>query len=540
MKLIISIERAMNLSELLNNSLALLFIILFLGSLLGEIKVKGLSLGSAGVLLVALIFGHFGYEISPVIQNIGLSLFIVSVGLQAGPRFFRMLRSKGLVFAILSIFVILAGSVSTFVVARLFDIDPALAVGLYTGALTSTPGLAAALEASQNPVASIGYGIAYPYGLVAVVLFVQLVPKVLKIDLKKDLEQTRVKRDENSPVVTTVEIMNPSLHKQAIYELPFFNKSSVVISRVIRNKRSIIPVRDTVLLQGDKLVLVGAPSDIDAMCKNFGKKVENDFKNIDNIQSRKIIVESEEVAGKSLKELDLRKRFGVNITRIERDGIEYSQNSSLPLEIGDVLTVVSNETRLNEAEKFLSKRTSKMSNLDILSLSLILLIGVALGMIPIYIPGLGTITLGLAGGPLFAALIVGHFGKIGSVRARFYPPANKAIGDIGLVLFLAGAGTKAGNGLLEILKNEGLTLFIAGAVITTVPLFVGYFLARKFMRLNMAHTMGALCGGMTSTPGLGAVNQLFRSEEPAIAYAAAYPFALVLMAITSQLLILIL
>lgn len=221
MKLIISIERAMNLSELLNNSLALLFIILFLGSLLGEIKVKGLSLGSAGVLLVALIFGHFGYEISPVIQNIGLSLFIVSVGLQAGPRFFRMLRSKGLVFAILSIFVILAGSVSTFVVARLFDIDPALAVGLYTGALTSTPGLAAALEASQNPVASIGYGIAYPYGLVAVVLFVQLVPKVLKIDLKKDLEQTRVKRDENSPVVTTVEIMNPSLHKQAIYELPF-------------------------------------------------------------------------------------------------------------------------------------------------------------------------------------------------------------------------------------------------------------------------------------------------------------------------------
>lgn len=540
MKLIISIERAMNLSELLNNSLALLFIILFLGSLLGEIKVKGLSLGSAGVLLVALIFGHFGYEISPVIQNIGLSLFIVSVGLQAGPRFFRMLRSKGLVFAILSIFVILAGSVSTFVVARLFDIDPALAVGLYTGALTSTPGLAAALEASQNPVVSIGYGIAYPYGLVAVVLFVQLVPKVLKIDLKKDLEQTRVKRDENSPVVTTVEIMNPSLHKQAIYELPFFNKSSVVISRVIRNKRSIIPVRDTVLLQGDKLVLVGAPSDIDAMCKNFGKKVENDFKNIDNIQSRKIIVESEEVAGKSLKELDLRKRFGVNITRIERDGIEYSQNSSLPLEIGDVLTVVSNETRLNEAEKFLSKRTFKMSNLDILSLSLILLIGVALGMIPIYIPGLGTITLGLAGGPLFAALIVGHFGKIGSVRARFYPPANKAIGDIGLVLFLAGAGTKAGNGLLEILKNEGLTLFIAGAVITTVPLFVGYFLARKFMRLNMAHTMGALCGGMTSTPGLGAVNQLFRSEEPAIAYAAAYPFALVLMAITSQLLILIL
>ena len=233
----------------------------------------------------------------------------------------------------------------------------------------------------------------------------------------------------------------------------------------------------------------------------------------------------------------MRRKYGVTVTRIERNGIEYSQNSTLPLEIGDVLTVVSNENRLDEVEKVLSKRTFKMSNLDILSFSLILLLGVALGMIPIHIPGLGTITLGIAGGPLFAALIIGHFGKIGPIRTRFYPPVNKAIGDIGLVLFLAGAGTTAGNGLVEIVKTEGLTLFIAGAFITTVPLITGYFLSRKILRLNMLHTMGGLCGGMTSTPGLGAINQLARSDEPAIAYAAAYPFALVLMAITTQLLV---
>lgn len=527
----------MNLQALLNDPLLLLFIILFLGSLIGGIKVKGLCLGSAGVLLVAMLFGHFGYEVSPVAQNIGLSLFIVSIGLQAGPSFFRMMRSKGMVFGTVSFIVILAASVTAVIVAKIFHIEPALIAGLYTGAMTSTPGLAAALQATNDPIASIGYGIGYPFGILAVVLFVQIVPKVLKVDLKKELQQTQVKRDENSPEVKTVEIINPSLHKKMIRELTFFKKNSVVISRVIRGSRNIIPLRDTVLLQGDKLVMVGTHPELEDMCDHFGKKVENNFKNLDNIKPRRIVIESNEIAGKTIQELDLRRKYGVTVTRIERNGIEYSQNSTLPLEIGDVLTVVSNENRLDEVEKVLSKRTFKMSNLDILSFSLILLLGVALGMIPIHIPGLGTITLGIAGGPLFAALIIGHFGKIGPIRTRFYPPVNKAIGDIGLVLFLAGAGTTAGNGLVEIVKTEGLTLFIAGAFITTVPLITGYFLSRKILRLNMLHTMGGLCGGMTSTPGLGAINQLARSDEPAIAYAAAYPFALVLMAITTQLLV---
>lgn len=527
----------MDWKELLSDPLLLLFIILFLGSLLGGIKIKGLCLGSAGVLLVAMVFGHLGYEVSPVAQNIGLSLFIVSVGLQAGPRFFRMIRSNGLVFGIISVLVILVASITTVVVAKIFNISAPLGVGLFTGALTSTPGLAAALQATNDPLASVGYGIAYPFGVVAVVLFVQIVPKILKVDLEKELVNSQKARDKKSPVVTTVEVLNPAIHKQTINELPFFKKSSVVISRVIRNSHCIIPLHDTVLLQGDRLVMVGARAELDNILENFGKEVENDFKNMDNILTRKIVVESNEIAGKSIKKLELRKKYGVTITRIEREGIEYSQNSTLPLEIGDVLTVVSNDKRLDEVEKIFAKRTYKMTNIDILSLGLILLLGVLLGMIPIHLPKLGTITLGLAGGPLFAALIIGHFGKIGPIRARFYPPANKAIGDIGLVLFLAGAGTSAGNGLVEVIKNEGITLFIAGAIITTVPMIVGYFLARKVMHMKMIHTLGALCGGMTSTPGLGAVNNLVRSDEPTIAYAAAYPFALVLMAVGAQLLV---
>lgn len=527
----------MDWKELLGDPLLLLFLILFLGSLLGGIKVRGLSLGSAGVLLVAMVFGHFGYEVSPIAQNLGLSLFIVSVGLQAGPRFFRMIRSKGIIFGMISVIVIFSASLTTVIVSKIFDISPALGVGLFTGGLTSTPGLAAALQATQDPLASVGYGIAYPFGVLAVVLFVQIVPRLLKVDLEKELIISQQAKDKNSPVVKTVEVLNPMLHKQTIKEIPFFKKSSIVISRVIRNSHCIIPLHDTVLLQGDRLVMVGTRTELDNNLENFGKEVENDFKNMDHILTRKIVVESNEIAGKSIQELELRKKYGVTITRIEREGIEYSQDSKLPLEIGDILTAVSNDERLDKLEKLFAKRTYKMTNIDILSLGLILLFGVLLGMIPIHIPKLGTITLGLAGGPLFAALIIGHFGKIGPIRARFYPPANKAIGDIGLVLFLAGAGTSAGNGLVEVIKNEGITLFIAGAIITSVPMIVGYFIARKVMRMKMIHTLGALCGGMTSTPGLGAVNNLVRSDEPTIAYAAAYPFALVLMAVAAQLLV---
>lgn len=527
----------MDLKELLSDPLLLLFVILFLGSWLGQIKVKGLCLGSAGVLLVAMFFGHFGYEVSPIAQNLGLSLFIVSVGLQAGPRFFRMIRSKGIIFGIISVIVIFSASLTTVIVSKIFNISPALGVGLFTGGLTSTPGLAAALQATKDPLASVGYGIAYPFGVLAVVLFVQIIPRLLKVDLEKELEISQKAKDKNSPIVTTVEVVNPALHKQTIKEIPFFRKSSVVISRVIRNSHSIIPLHDTVLLQGDRLVMVGSRSELDNLCENFGKEVENDFKNKDHIKPRRIVVESNAMAGKSIQELELRKKYGVTITRIEREGIEYSQNSKLPLEIGDTLTAVSNDKRLDEVEKIFSKRNPKLTNIDIFSLGLIILLGILLGMIPIHLPKLGTITLGLAGGPLFAALIIGHFGKIGPIRARFYPPATKAIGDIGLVLFLAGAGTSAGNGLVEVIKNEGITLFIAGAIITAVPMIVGYFLARKVLRLKMIHTLGALCGGMTSTPGLGAVNNLVRSDEPAIAYAAAYPFALVLMALAAQLLV---
>ncbi|WP_239094441.1 TrkA C-terminal domain-containing protein [Bacillus sp. B15-48] len=523
--------------SLLNDQLSLLFIILFLGSIFGQASIKGISLGSSGVLLVAMVFGHFGYQISSTVQQLGLSLFIVAVGLQAGPRFFRMMRTNGIIFGIIGLLVVLIAAVVTVIVSKVFHFSPALSIGLMTGALTSTPGLAAAIQATDDPLASVGYGIAYPFGVIAVVLFVQLLPRILKVDFKKDLaESNGPKRNEASPELMTIEVTNGLLNKRTLKELKL-HRYNTVISRVIRGVRNIIALNDTVLLKGDRLVAIGEKKDLERLCKDIGVQVATNFNNSDHIKLRKVVVDSDEFVGKNLEELGLRSIYGVTITRIERAGLEYNQNPKWRLERGDVVTIVSSEDRLNKVETLFSKNHLTVTNVHILSLSFILLIGVIVGMIPIHLPGLGTITFGVAGGPLFVALIIGHFGKIGPIQARYFQPSTRVISDIGLVLFLAGAGTTAGQGLVEVVKTEGLSLVFGGTLITMTPIFAGYLLARKWLRLGVAHSLGALCGGMTSTPGLGAVNQLINSDEPAIAYAAAYPFALIFVAITAQILI---
>ncbi|WP_412969111.1 aspartate:alanine exchanger family transporter [Fredinandcohnia sp. 179-A 10B2 NHS] len=511
------------IEELLEQPLLLLFLILFLGSWIGQTKIKGLSLGSAGILLIAMTFGHFGYQVSPIVQNFGLSLFIVAVGLQAGPRFFRMIRSSGIIFGIISIIIVIVAAITTIIVAKVFDLSAALSIGIMTGALTSTPGLAAALQATNDPLASVGYGIAYPFGVVAVVLFVQLLPRILRVDLEKDLQlKNNPVRNEESPEVMTIEVTNQSINRKTLSELKFQKRNSIVISRVIRGHRSIIALNDTVILKGDRLVTVGERLELNKFCKFVGIEVPTSLQNVDHIKLRKVVVDSEEVIGKTIKELNLRKEYGVTVTRIERSGIEFSQNAKMRLERGDVLTIVSSEDRLNDVEKLFTRKKLLVTNVHIFSLSIILLLGILLGMVPIHLPGLGTITLGVAGGPLFVALIIGHFGKLGPIQARYFQPSNQVIRDIGLALFLAGAGTTAGSGLVDVIQEEGLRLVLGGAIITLLPMIVGFFIARKFFHLSIVHSLGALCGGMTSTPGLGSVNQLIDSEDPAIAYASEY------------------
>ncbi|API93291.1 MULTISPECIES: aspartate:alanine exchanger family transporter [unclassified Virgibacillus] len=523
------------LHDLLNEQLILVFAILLIGSFLGQIKLKGLSFGSAGVLLVAMVFGHFGYQVSPIIQNLGLSLFIVAIGLQAGPRFFRMIRSNGIIFCGISLFIVTSAVVTTVIVAKFFDLSAPLSVGLMTGALTSTPGLAAALQATNDPITSVGYGIGYPFGVLAIILFVQLLPRFSKVDLIKDLEETNNPiKNEHSPEVMSFKVTNPNLHKRTLKELAV-SKKDVVISRIIRNGHTMIALSDTPVLMGDSLVTVGEEKELKSFGNFVGLQVNTQLENPDNIQFKKVTVEDDTIVGKSIKELKLRKKYGATVTRIEREGLELNQHPNMRLLRGDVLTIVSTEDRLNQVAKLFSRKNMTVTNVHIFSISITLLLGIIVGMLPIYIPGLGTIKLGIAGGPLFVALIIGHFGNIGPIHVRYYAPANHVIRELGLVLFLAGAGTTAGHGLVSVIQTEGIKLAVGGTIITLVPIFFGYVAAKKLFKLSIVHSLGSLCGGRTSTPALGALNQVVDSDDAIIAYAAAYPFSLIFVAISTQL-----
>lgn len=525
------------LRDLLNEPLILLFVILFLGSWLGQTKIKGIGLGNAGVLLVAMIFGHFGYQISPVIQNLGLSLFIVAIGLQAGPRFFRMMRTNGLTFGSIGVSMVLIAVITTILIAKIFDLPAAISAGLMTGALTSTPGLAAALHATKDSLTSVGYGIAYPLGMLTIILFVQVYPRLFKIDLQKDLEEsTNPIRTAESPEVVTYEVTNPELHKKTIKELNF-SQHSIVISRVIRRGHMVVARGETVLLLGDKLVAVGTKEDLRFMDNFVGPIVETTLENDDNITFRKIVVDSDEMIGKSIKDLRLREVYGTTITSIERDGIVIKVNPSMPLLRGDVLVAVSTEKRLEEVEKLFSRKKLAVTNIHVFSLSLILLIGIILGKVPLNLPGLGGFTLGIAGGPLLVSLIIGHFGKLGPIHVRYYAPSNLVIQELGLVMFLAGAGTTAGQGIVEVIKEQGWILLILGLIITIMPIIIGYFMARKIFKLSIVHSLSIVCGGLTSTPAVSSLKHLVDSDEPTVAFAATYPFALIMMAVSAQLII---
>ena len=366
------------------NPLLTVFIIGVLGYLLGSIKVKGLSLGTSGVLIVALLFGHYGMEIPSVIREFGLICFVTAVGFIAGPVFFRNFKSKALSYVVLGILIIAAGAVSCVAVITIAGIPTPLAVGMMTGALTSTPGVAAAIDATGDSMASIGYGIAYPFGVIGVVLFVQLVPKLLRIDV---------------------------------------------------------------------------PGEVEKLNRAMAANVHQDTSGERHIQ------------------LD---DFGF-----------------FPFMIA----------------------TSA---------------GMMIAKIVIPLPAGASFTLGTSGGPLLAGLVMGHFMHIGPVSITVPKPTLEVLREFGLVLFLMGAGTNAGKGFVEILMQCGAALFFLGAVMTLLPMVIGYILATKLFSMDILNSLGAICGGMTSTPALGTLLAVTKTEAVAASYAATYPVALIFVVLSAQ------
>ncbi|MFC1563227.1 aspartate:alanine exchanger family transporter, partial [candidate division KSB1 bacterium] len=501
---------------------------------------KGFSLGQSGVLFVALVFGHLGLNIPSEIKDLGIILFVYMVGLQAGPRFFNTFKKRGLVYVQLGIIIVITSMIVTVIMAYIFNIPAELAVGIFVGALTSTPGLAAAVEASKSSIPSVGYGIAYPFGIIGIILFVQLLPKFLKIDLKETEKRiiSEEKNESRSIVKKVLVVQNPAVDGKNIKDLNCHAITKANISRV-QHKERILPAKsDTVLHLGDFISVIGLESEINKLKLILGPEVKESkiFKSQEVIY-KDVFISENSFAGKTLSKLRIHTKYSVIITRIRRDGLEFSPTGNFVLEIGDLVRVVGTNRDCARFRKDAGQHVKHIQETNVLTFAVGIILGSILGFTPINIPGGITIRLGLAGGPLLVALLFSHFGRIGPVNIRVPYGAKYILRELGLVFFLAGVGTGAGRDILNILQEHGMILLVGIIFITIIPLIIGYYFSIHVFKFNIFSMLGIICGGMTSSTALGVVTSTTESEAPAVAYTAIYPVALIFTTVAAQLLI---
>ncbi len=522
-----------------------LFAILALGSWVGQLSIRGLSLGAAGVLFVALVFGHFGLTVPKEIMDLGLLLFVYAVGLTAGPRFFRTFRQRGIQFVIIALATVVTGAVVTLGLAVVLGFDAPLAAGLYAGAMTCTPALAAAIDAVErvNPggsaSVSVGYGIAYPYSMIGVVLLIQFLPRLLRRNLKKEETDWLQEKQAESPSLETRQfrVTNPNCVGRSVFELNLHRMSLTNISRVKRGESVFAAGPDVVLQAGDVVLVVGTPGELEKMRFLLGEPAQERMDVNANVLSVDVEVTEEMICGKTLAAMKVWERYTVVITRIRRQGLEIAPTGNVTLEMGDSIRVVGDRAAVDDFARLAHGAARRADETNMLPFLVGLLLGILVGVIPIDLPNGMTVKLGMAGGAFLVSLLVGHFGRIGPLRLYVPQAARNLSRELGLMLFLAGAGVNAGAHFVTVLQQQGPLLLIAGALITTLSVLAGILATDRLYHMNLLATMGALNACMTNPPGLGAANAQTETDLPALSYASVYPVSLIFKILLAQILV---
>jgi putative transport protein len=525
---------------LIAQPLIALFAVIAIGLLLGNVKIKGINLGSSGVLFSALLAGHLGYKIPEGIGTLGLVLFVYCVGIGAGDRFFASFAREGANLAKLAVLIVGLGGIITWGGAKLLGLPPGLATGIFAGALTSTPALAAATEGlvlqGGSEAVSIGYGIAYPFGVIGVVMFVQVLPRVLRLDLDHIHMQHSTSTDDRVENVL-VEVTNPNLYGKQISESGVTKFNACQISRIFEAD-PLVPLKyDDIFTEGQILLLVGRRSEMDIAVDFIGKRSDRSTLRDTENERQELMVTSSAWAGQKLGDKAPLRNFGIVVTRINRLGLTFVPNAETIIERHDKLTCVGRTDDLKPFSQSVGHRSSVVDATDLLSLSAGITLGIIVGLLPIGLPGATPVTLGLAGGPLLVALILGHFGKVGRIVGFIPRPTRLLLQELGLVFFLANAGVRGGGMLVATLQEHGFALFGMGICVSALPLIVAWPIATKFFKMNALQALGGICGGMTSTPALGAITAKTDSTIPVVSYVSAYPVALIIMIIISKVLI---
>jgi putative transport protein len=524
--------------DILSSEYFILFLIITVGILIGKVKIFGITLDSSAVIFVALFFGHFGFSVPDIFQQIGLIFFIYSIGIQAGPGFFESFQKKGFQLIIIAAMVVVSGSILAFLASYFLEIDNKLVVGLFTGALTSTPGLAAAIESSNSPLASIGYGIAYPFGVIGVILFVRLAPRILKFNIKKAEEDYEKDISEDYPEIKSKNFIveNKNIVDKTIGDLEIRSMTGANISRIVHNGQAVAPDAESILHKGDLVKVVGTKKSLKKIGLLIGKETKTEVPRSGEFDVQWILVTNKKVVRKTLGELNLFNNYMATVTRIRRSGIDITPNAGSQIRFGDKLMVASSKGNMPAVIKLFGNNVKRLNEADFLPISAGIVIGVLLGILDIPIPGGGVFNLGLSGGVLISGLILSRIGKTGPIIWNVSGPANQLLRQIGLLFFLAAVGTQAGETLVETVKANGTILVSVGIVLTILPMLISALIGVYVFKTNVLSVFGTLVGGMTSTPGLSAVDSLTESNAPSIAYATVYPIALVIMIICAQIL----
>lgn len=539
-------------------TVSILALVAVVGLFIGNVKFRGVGLGIGGVLFGGIIVGHFvsqaGMTLSSdmlhVIQEFGLILFVYTIGIQVGPGFFASLRVSGLRLNLFAVLIVIIGGLVTAILHKLFDIPLPVVLGIFSGAVTNTPALGAGQQILRDlgtPMAMVdqmgmSYAMAYPFGICGILFTMWMLRVIFRVNVETEAQQHESTRTNGGALIRTINIRveNPNLHNLAIKDVPILNGDKVICSRLKREETLKVPSPETVIQLGDLLHLVGQPADLHNAQLVIGQEVDTSLstKGTD-LRVARVVVTNENVLGKRIRDLHFKERYDVVISRLNRAGVELVASSDISLQFGDILNLVGRPSAIDAVANVLGNAQQKLQQIQMLPVFIGIGLGVLLGSIPVFVPGFpAALKLGLAGGPLIMALILGRIGSIGKLYWFMPPSANLALRELGIVLFLSVVGLKSGGDFIHTLVDgEGLSWIGYGALITTVPLITVGILARMLAKMNYLTMCGMLAGSMTDPPALAFANNLHpTSGAAALSYATVYPLVMFLRIITPQLL----
>ena len=539
-------------------TVSVLALVAVVGLWIGNVKIRGVGFGIGGVLFGGIIVGHFvdqaGVTLSSpmlhFIQEFGLILFVYTIGIQVGPGFLTSLRVSGLRLNLFAILIVILGGLVTAVLHKLFNIPLPVVLGIFSGAVTNTP----ALGAGQQILRDLGvpfevvdqmgmsYAMAYPFGICGILLTMWLVRLFFRINVEKEAQRFEESSGNGHAHLHTINVRveNPNLNQMAIQDVPMLNSDNIVCSRLKRGELLMVPAPGTLIQAGDLLHLVGRPEDLHNAQLVIGQEVATSLSTRGtDLKVERVVVTNEKVLGKKIRDLHVKQRYDVVISRLNRAGVELVASSSASLQFGDILNLVGRPEAIDAVAAELGNAQQKLQQVQMLPVFIGIGLGVLLGSIPLFIPGFpAALKLGLAGGPLIMALILGRIGSIGKLYWFMPPSANLALRELGIVLFLAVVGLKSGGDFVATLtQGDGLSWIAYGIFITAIPLLTVGILARMLAKMNYLTLCGMLAGSMTDPPALAFANNLHAtSGAAALSYATVYPLVMFLRIITPQLL----